>query len=112
MGALKIYIQPTEMVYNAMLDLMELQKGKEVLNDPVSGKLYFSMTMYSLTWEVRFTVLNIDWKRCGIRLEIEEVGDFGEEREYLRGMLCREYAMLDAMLLIGTPIEVTYSGGE
>jgi len=26
-------------------------------------------------------------------------------------VLCREFAMLDAMLLIGTPCEVTYSGG-
>lgn len=104
----RVYIQPMKMVFNALLDLMELQKGEEVFNDPAGGVLHYTATMYSFTWTIRFIVLEIELKRCVVRLEVDEAGDYGDGREYLDGFIRREYAILDAMLLIGTPLEMTY----
>jgi len=112
MGIGRIYLQPMEMLYNAMLDLMELQNGKEIVNDPVSGKLDFSIIMYGFIWELRFTVQNVDYNRCGVSLEIEEAEDFSDcENGYLENMILREYALLDTMLMFGAPPEVTHCEG-
>ena len=109
----KVYLQPVEMVYSALLDLMELQKGKEILNDPLSGKLHFKITMYGFVMELRFTLLEMDWNRCGVTLEIpvddSHGNDEGDDLRYLQDTIRREFALLDSMLLIGTPFEVSYS---
>jgi len=106
----RVYLQPMEMVYNAMLDMMELQNGTEVLGDPLSGKLYYRVVLYGFMWEFRFTVLSMDNNRCGVTLEIKETENArDDERGYLENMLFREYALLDAMLLLGAPPEVTHS---
>jgi len=109
MGLAKIYLQPMAMVYNAMLDLMELQNGTEILSDPSSGKLYYRIMMYGFTWEFRFAAQSMDNNRCGIDLEIVEAENAGDsERGYLENMILREYALLDSMLLLGAPPEVTH----
>ena len=99
----RIYLQPKDMVFGAMLDLMELQKGEEMQNDPISGKLHFRITMYGETWVLRFYVMMIDMTRCVVTLEIEDEGEdtdaFGET--HIGDMIRREYAILDSMLLIG-----------
>jgi len=98
-----------EMVYNAMLDLMELQNGREIINDPAYGKLYYRIMMYGFAWELRFTAQDMDNNRCGVNLEIEEAENLSDnEHGYLENMIIREYALLDAMLLLGAPPEVTH----
>jgi hypothetical protein len=101
-----------EMVYNALLDLMELQKGEEVLNEASQGKLFFRVTMYGFTMELHFTIKEMDWRRCGVTLDIIEGEtcdeDAGEDVRYLADMIRREFALLNSMLLIGTPFEVSY----
>ena len=110
MGAGKIYLQPMEMVYNAVLDLMELQNGKQIINDPVSGKLSYMIKMYGFTWELRFALLGMEHNRCGVNLEITEAENVGDnEQGYGESMIRREYALLDAMLLFGSPPKVTYN---
>jgi len=112
MGAGKIYLQPAEMVYNAMLDVMELQNGTEMINDSVRRKLDYKIMMYGFQWELRFTVLSMDNNRCGVNLEIEETESGGDdEQDYLESMIKREYALLDTMLLFGVSSEVTYDKG-
>jgi len=98
------------MVYNAMLDLMELQNGTEILSDPVSGKLCYKIMMYGFMWEFRFTAQIMENNRCGVDLEIVEAENYSDgERGYLENMALREYALLDKMLLLGAPPEVTHS---
>jgi hypothetical protein len=101
------------MVFNAMLDMMELQKGEEVFNDPDKGILHYTTKMYNFSWTIRFTVMEISSRRCGVRLGIDETGDNEavdniDEKDYLEGFARRLYAILDSMLLIGTPFELTY----
>ena len=103
----RVYLQPMKMVYNAILDMMELQKGEELINDFSFGKLHFTITMYGFTWELRFTVFDLDFNRCCVNLEIEEFEN-DEEQGYLRTMIHHEYVLLDSMILFGTPSKVTY----
>ena len=110
MEAGRIYLQPVEMVYNAMLDLMELQNGTEIINEPAYGKLKYMLMMYGFQWRLLFTAFSMDNNRCGVHLKIEEAESGGDnEQGYLESMLRREYALLDAMLLFGAPPEVTHS---
>ena len=105
----KLYLQPKEMVYHTLLDLTELQKGEIAFSDPLYGKLQFRMTMYGFLWRLRFTVLGMDWNRCAVSMEIAEGAagdeDAGEEKRRLKDMISREWALLDSLLLIGTPFE-------
>jgi len=106
----RVYLQPLAMVYNAMLDLMELQNGKEIINDPLDGKLGYRIMMYGFVWELRFIAQNMDCNRCGVNLEIVEADNDGDcEHGYLENMILRIYALLDTMLLLGAPPEVIYS---
>lgn len=105
MWMVRVYLQPKEMVYNALLDLMELQKGKEIASNSSLGELHFKIEMYGFKWALRFAVLGMDYNRCGVTLNLEEDefgGDEDEELWYLEDMVRREYALLDSMLLIGT----------
>lgn len=110
MWMVRVYLQPKEMVYNALLDLMELQKGEEIASNSSLGELHFKIEMYGFKWALRFTVLGMDWNRCGVTLNVKENNadgeDAGEETgegtAYLESMIRREYALLDSMLLIGT----------
>ena len=151
MTAKKIYLQPSEIVYNGMLDLMDSQNGKEIYRDYRNRELRFTVKMFDATWTLRFTSMIIDRSRSEAAIEIIETkgqtpdeetsceafhnsethseafrdgetfhdsethGD-GELEDELRclsdSVLRREYAMLDAMLLIGTPLEVKYNDGR
>jgi len=107
----RAYLQPMAMIYNALIDVAELQKGEKILDDPTRGRLHFRIEMYGFTWELRFSVLEIDWNRCGVALEVEEKkanGDSDGDTRYLEDMIRREYALLDSILLIGTPFETVY----
>jgi len=104
MGTARVYLQPMEMVYNAIFDLIELQKGTEILNDPASGKLNYRISMYGFMWEYCFIAQSIDNNRCVVELKIEEAENARDnEHRYLENLILREYALLDKMLLLGTP---------
>ena len=107
----KVYLQPEKMVYNALLDLMELQKGEENINDYLHGTLQFKITMYGFVWEVMFCVTRIDYSRCAVTLEIggvcEDVST--EDGQPRNDMIFREFALLDAMLLTGSHNDIIFS---
>ena len=100
-----VYLQPSAMVFEALLDLMELQKGDEVESDPAGGKHYFETTLYGIVWEIRYTITEIDRTRCAVRIEVASKDGNGDTEGYAEIMALREYALLDSMLLIGTPYE-------
>ena len=118
MKAKKIYLLPREIVYMGMTDLIDAQNGKETFNDELHKTLHYNTMMFGKIWELRFTTLMIDRNRCEVTLEVLAEKTDGNTQEELQSeelqslanyVLRREYAMLDAMLLIGTPFEVTYS---
>ena len=96
-----------------MTDLMDAQNGKETFSDELHITLHLNAMMFGRIWELRFTTSMIDRSRCEVILEViveKADGAAQEELQILADcVLRREYAMLDAMLLIGTPFEVTYS---
>lgn len=110
MLARKIYLQPSRVVYKGMLDLMDSQRGKKISCDCERLSLRFHVLMFDEEWGLRFTVRTIDRNRCEAVLEVKETGEWescGELRALADCLLRREYAMLDAMLLIGTPFETS-----
>ena len=136
MTARKIYLQPSEIVYNGMLDLMDSQNGMEISRDSRNRELRFTVKMFDAAWTLRFTSAQIDRSRIEASIEIIETkgrtpgeamhfeasqdegtnGNASPGNETIDELRClsssvlrREYAMLDAMLLIGTPLEVVYN---
>jgi hypothetical protein len=106
MSGNRIYLQPVTMIYNAILDMMELQRGHEIIKDPMCGKIHFRIILYGFEWELQFAIMNIEMNRSSVTLEIEGTeNDDGDEPGFLEAMLRREYALLDSMLLIGTPLD-------
>lgn len=112
MTAKKIYLLSSMIVYKGMLDLMDSQNGQVILEDYAQRILHFSVVMFDMIWTLRFNAAAIDRTRCEAALDIKEEsldGEPWEETRVLAGsVLRREFAMLDAMLLIGTPNEVYF----
>ena len=102
-----VYLQPGAMVFEALLDLMELQKGDEVESDPSGGKHHFETTLYGVVWGIRFTIMEIDRTRCAVSVEVASKDGNGDTEGFAEIMALREYALLDSMLLIGTPYEIS-----
>ena len=143
-----------EVIFSAICEMMELQKGEEIKKDLAYGVLNFIIALYGSTWAFHFTALEMDYNRCGINLEIVKIGDIYEDEDSdedgdayevedmdsnahkddhseayededseayededsdedgdercLDNIIRREYALLDALLLIGTPFETAY----
>ena len=95
------------MVFDALLDLMELQKGTEVNNDPERGMLSFISSLYGVEWKIEFTIIEIDRTRCAVAVVVAPVIEDGETVGYAEIMARRECALLDSLLLIGTPHEIS-----
>ena len=102
-----IYLQPGEMVFETLVDLMKLQKGIELFCDRPGGMLHFAVSLYDVTWEMRFTITDIDNTRCAVVVDVVPGTANDEIEGYAEIMARREYALLDALLLIGTPHEVS-----
>ena len=96
----KIYLQPMGTVLSAVLDIVELQKGRVAYSDTPNGQIRFSVRMYGFKWELGFTVADIGKNRCTVQIEVA-----GEERGRER-MVLREFALLDSMLLADSKIEL------
>ena len=97
----KIYLQPKGTLLNAISDVLELQKGKTVYSDTPNGKVCFTIRMYGLKWELRFTVTDIGKNRSEVRLEIA-----GEERGNEK-LIYRQFALIDSMLIGLAKIELS-----
>ena len=102
----KIYLLSGESVYDAIGDLVELQKGEVLTDDWPGSKRHSRISMYRTTWELRFHVIAIDRNRCGVTLEIEEADwtwddeAAEDQRVYLEDMIRRQFALLDSLLLM------------
>ena len=97
----KIYLQPMEMMLNAIHDLAELQKAKTPFCDSPRGIVHLRVTMYESEWEYRFTVTDIGWNRSGVA-----IGLSGETRDAKR-LIDHEFALLDYVLADRAKIELT-----
>ena len=111
----KIYLQPSNIVHNGMCDLVDTQRGNEIENNQNQNTLNFFARMFDMEWKLYFSTTAIDRSRCEVIIQIEPKEPDEEVPEVLRSLadcvLRREFAMLDAMLLIGTPCEATYGNG-
>ena len=120
----KIYLQPGGVVYWGLRDLMDAQNGSERFADEAGRALHYSVRMFETAWSLRFQIRPVEQNRCEASLEVaaersadgaaESTDDAAEEELAALAdfVLRREYAMLDAMLLIGTPLETTYPSEE
>ena len=89
----KRYLQPKDMLLNAVHDLAELQKGKAVMNDTLRGIVRLVVTMYGDEWKYDFTVSDIGGGRSEVRITLE---DDPPDSERLVG---HEFALLDYVLI-------------
>jgi len=96
----KIYLQPDGMVFGTISDLAEMQGATVAYSDSRQGKICYSVNLYGITLEYRFSITGIEKKRCIVRLEI--IGpELGQGKEI---MLRRQFALLDSMLVINADI--------
>ena len=90
----KNYAKPFKIVFAAILDMIELQNGKETFSDSRHGRVHFRIGMYGFKWEIKFTVTDTG---DGSRVHLE----IGGEQDDRGRILEREFALLDSMLLAG-----------
>ena len=96
----KIYLQPADMVMNAIHDLEELQKGRQAVCDTPGGLIRFQITMYGIEWDYQFVVTDIGRNRCGVTIEI--LG----EAPYKDRLIDHEFALLDYTLIDRARVEL------
>ena len=88
----KIYLQPSEMILNAIHDIGALQKSQMIMCDTPRGLVGYKITMYGEEMEYRFNVEDIG-SRCS-RVTIELEAKKPNER-----LVDNEFALLDYALL-------------
>ena len=93
----KIYLQPEGMVFETIADLAEMQGAKMTLSKINKGKISFIVNLYGAKREYRFSITNIERKRCHVRLEIDDLELDKPGKEI---MIRRQFALLDSMLVI------------
>ena len=97
----KVYFQPSGTVLAVISDIVELQKGKFTFSDTPHGKIHFFIKMYGNKWELQFTATEIEKNNCNVKIEIVH-GAFGSN-----DLIQREFALLDSMLLLKSPAELS-----
>ena len=100
MKSKKTYLQPSEMVLNAIHDIGALQKGQMIMCDTPRGLVSYRTTMYGEELEYRFAVEDIG-SRCS-RVTIELDAKKTDER-----LIDNEFALLDYALLDKAKIDFT-----
>jgi len=88
----KTYLQPVEMVLNAIHDVLALQKGRISLCDTARGLVNCRVVMYAEELEYRFAVIDIG-SGCS-RVIIELAAEESDDR-----MIENEFALLDYAML-------------
>ena len=89
----KKYLQPKDMLLNAVHDLAELQKGKTVLCDTLRGLVSMIVTVYGEDREYKFDVSDIGGNRSEAKITLE--GDTPDGRR----LIDHEFALLDYVLV-------------
>ena len=95
----KTYLQPIEMVLNAIHDIGALQKGQITMCDTPRGLVGFRIVMYGEEMEYRFSVEDIGSLCSRVTIEL----DVGEPDERL---VDNEFALLDYALLDKAKIDL------
>ena len=104
----KVFLLPDKVITRVIRELMELQKGEEILNNPGSESLNYRVTMFGFAFELRFTVIPFDYKRCRVILDVEEINSSDEDDpQFWVDMIHSEFAVMDALLRIGSSHNVT-----
>jgi hypothetical protein len=96
----KRYLQPFDMLLNAIHDLTELQKAKTIMCDSPHGIIRLLVTMYSAELEYCFTVLDVLGNRSDVIIALTGEG------EETRRLIDHEFALLDYVLIDRTKIEL------
>jgi len=96
----KKYLQPCDMLLNAIHDLAALQKARTVMCDSPHGIVHLQVTLYESEWEYRFTVTDAGGNRSNVTIELA-----GESQETNR-LIDHEFALLDYVLIDRAKIEI------
>lgn len=108
----KIYIQPDWILFRGMRDAMDTQNSRQLSGAENKTEIRFAVRMYEIIWTLRFTAVTIEGNSCEAALKVIKAEPADEPEDELNALagfvLRREFALLDAMLIIGTPCEVTY----
>ena len=89
----KKYLQPKDMLLNAIHDVAELQKGKTTLCDSARGQITLLVTVYGAEWEYQFHVTDIGGGRSEVKITLD-----GESQDKQR-LIDHEFALLDYALI-------------
>jgi len=100
MTGAKRYLQPKDMLLNAIHDLAELQKAKTLMCDSPHGIIHLLITMYAIEREYRFTVADIGGNRSEVSIEL--VGDESDKQRFID----HEFALIDYTLVDRTKIDL------
>jgi len=106
MIGIKKYLQPRDMLLNAIHDLAELQKAKTVLCDSPRGTVHLLITMYAVDREYRFSVAETGGNRSEVAVEL-----LGEEADKQR-LIDHEFALLDYVLVDRAKVEISLNQDE
>ena len=97
---IKRYLQPRDMLLNAIHDLAGLQRAETLLSDSPNGLIHLLVTMYAVQREYRFTVAEAYRGRTEVTIEL-----IGEEQDQQR-LIDHEFALLDYALIDRAKIEL------
>ena len=89
----KKYLQPKDMLLNAVHDLAELQKGKTELCDTSHGLVNLTVTMYGEEINYEFSVADIGSNRSEVNITLN-----GEHPNKKR-LIYNEFALLDYVMI-------------
>jgi hypothetical protein len=90
----KRYLQPKDMILNAIHDLAEIQKAKTLMCDSPNGIVNLLVTMYAIEREYRFTVTEIGGSRSEVAIELIS-GEPDKRRLIDIEMALLDYALKD-----------------
>ena len=96
----KTYLQPVDMLLEAILDAGGLQKGEMTYSDTAAGQIGFKILMYGEEMEYRFTVAD-KWNRCCV-VTIE----LADEIINAKRLIDHEFALIDYMLVDKMQVEI------
>ena len=96
----KTYLQPFDMLLEAILDVCGLQKGEMTYSDTAAGKAGFKIEMYGEDIEYKFAVADIWNKCCVVTIELAD-GLLNAQR-----LINHEFALIDYMLTDKIEVEI------
>lgn len=96
----KKYLQPFDMLLNAIHDLAGLQKAETVICDSPRGIVNLQVALYGIEREYRFYVDGLGCGTCTVTIELEGDGD------ETRRLIDHEFALLDYVLVDRAKIEL------